>query len=141
MAIAFVAFAAAAPAHGQPTKKVTLATFAGAWGGHTRSLSISRSGLAKERVDDGCCDHLFSARYKLSNPRGTRAHPIVTATVTWAQVPDPSSFTSAFPAPRVGQRTTLTIRYTSKTNVLTVHARKLIYCKYLKPGGPSLCGA
>ena len=136
---------AAASAHGERTTphgsaKVTLQTFRGVWGGHTRRLSISRGGIAKESIDDGCCQHVFSAHYKLSNPRGSSARPIVTATVTWAQVPDPSVFTKAFPAPRVGQRTTFTIKHTSQADILTVSARKATYCRNLV-GSASPCGA
>jgi len=139
---AIVALAGTAvAAQAQPsTAKVTLATFAGHWTGHTRGMSISRRGIVKERVDDGCCTHLFSARYKLSDPRGSAAHPVVTATVTRAEVPDPSLFSKAFPAPRVGQKTTFRIRHTEQAEILTVTKRGVTYCRHVV-GEASPCGA
>lgn len=132
--------AAARPQLPQGPAKVTLKTFAGQWGGHTRGLKITRNGTATENVDDGCCTHVYTIRYKLSNPRGSASRPKITATITSAEVPDPSLFSKEFPQPKVGQKVTFTIKRTSKADILTTNPRQVTYCRNVK-GTASPCGA
>ncbi|WP_157591770.1 hypothetical protein [Solirubrobacter soli] len=120
--------------------KVTLKTFTGQWTGHTRQLKIFSNGTARESVDDGCCTHVYTVRYKLSNPRGTKKRPVITATITSAEVPDPSLFSKTFPEPKVGQKTQFTIKYTDAADILTTKARKATYCRNGN-GTASPCGA
>jgi hypothetical protein len=109
---ALAAVSHAGPAHGAPADptRATLGTFAGTWIGHTRQLSITRTGRATERVDDGCCDHVITFRYRLSRVRGVPGNAKATATVTSVAIGDASAFGPSFPAPRVGQGGTIRVR-------------------------------
>jgi hypothetical protein len=100
LAIAGAILAAASAA---TPKQATLATFAGNWIGHTRYLRIDHQGHAVESVDDGCCDHVLSLDFRLSNPHGTTANAAATATVTHIHMSDPGDFGPSYVPPRVGQ--------------------------------------
>jgi hypothetical protein len=102
IAVLAPAASAAAPA--------TLATFAGSWIGHTRSLTISRTGVAKEDVYDGCCTHMVRFSFTLSHPSGSTSDATATATVTAVHVYTPTEFSKSYPAPRVGETAKLTLR-------------------------------
>ena len=86
-------------------RPATIATFAGDWWGHTRSLQITPTGQAREVVDDGCCTRVVSLRFRLLKPGGTvtdAAVPIrVTAVGRWDE---------ATPRPRIGQLGRLRLR-------------------------------
>jgi hypothetical protein len=88
----------------------TLAPFIGTWSGHTRTLSVSRTGIAKESISDGCCDRVIRLTARLSHPRRAGGSLVATARVTYVRVFDRSAFTARHPAPRVGQRGRLTLR-------------------------------
>ena len=87
-----------------------LAPFVGAWSGHTRTLTVSRSGIAKESISDGCCDRVIRLTARLSHPRPVGGSLVATATVVRVRVFDRSAFTARHPAPRVGQRGRFTLR-------------------------------
>ena len=72
------------PAAADDTKapRATLAAFARHWYGHTRRLTITRSGYARERIDDGCCYRVIDLAFTLSRPRGTTNDARVTFRVT-----------------------------------------------------------
>jgi hypothetical protein len=108
----FAAVVHVVPAHGAPAeaRRATLRTFAGTWIGHTRQLRITRTGRATESVDDGCCDHVVTFRYRLSRVRGVPGNAKATATVTSVAIGDPSAFGPSFPAPRVGEKGTVRLR-------------------------------
>jgi hypothetical protein len=53
------------------TPPASLATFAGAWGGHTRSLSITASGAGRESADDGCCTRGYRMTFQITSVTGT----------------------------------------------------------------------
>lgn len=49
----------------------TLATFAGAWGGHTRGLWITSTGRGRENTDDGCCTRVYRLTFQIVSVDGT----------------------------------------------------------------------
>src|SRR5919109_1508816 len=95
--------------------KATLATFAGTWQGHGRTLKITRAGLAKESIYSGCCYSVLAMEFRLSLPHGTPRAATATATVTAVRIDDKSWFTKANPAPHVGESATIRLR----TGVIT----------------------
>jgi hypothetical protein len=103
--------AVVAPASAAAPGNATLATFAGSWIGHTRVLTISRSGVAKENVNDGCCDHVIALSLRLSHPAGTSSNATATVTATSVHVYDATEFSKSYPAPRVGETGKLTLRH------------------------------
>jgi hypothetical protein len=122
-AAALAVAAAASIAHAAPpqpaTEQATLATFAGDWAGHTRALTITRSGHAKESIGDGCCDPIVDLRLRLSRPRGDRHVASVAVRVTFVRIHDPSVYSRSYPAPHVGQRGRLKLRYGVITDSVT----------------------
>jgi hypothetical protein len=105
-------------------KQATLATFAGTWIGHTRYLRIDHQGHAVESVDDGCCDHVLSLDFKLSNPHGTTKNASATATVTFIHMSDPGDFGPSYRPPRVGQSRLVYLHHGVLTDELSGEA----YC-------------
>jgi hypothetical protein len=83
---------------------VDLTVFAGQWTGHTRSLTITPDGRAREHVGDGCCHPIIDLEFSVSAPRGTPAEATATITVTSVTVHD---WPMPQPAPRVGQTATI----------------------------------
>jgi hypothetical protein len=122
------ASAPAAPPQALPSKKATLATFAGAWAGHTRGLKISRGGRAREFIDDGCCDQIIRLQYKLSRVQGTATRASARIRVTRVRVLDRSAFSTRSPAPHRGQTSRLTLRHGVITDHLFVGG--VTYCDY-----------
>jgi hypothetical protein len=55
----------------RPTPPASLATFAGAWGGHTRGLAITSSGRGREAADDGCCTRVYQMTFQILSVSGT----------------------------------------------------------------------
>ncbi len=98
------------PAAPAVTSRVTLKTFAGYWGGHSRSLNITRTGRAYEEISSGCCHYVIKLRFQLSHPRGTLLRAFATAKVTWVHVYDRSDFSKRYPAPRMAQVGTISLR-------------------------------
>jgi hypothetical protein len=113
-----VLFGAGGSAH------ATLAPFVGAWSGHTRTLTVSRSGVAKESISDGCCDRVIRLTSRLSRPRRVGASLVATATVTRVRVFDRGAFTARHPPPRVGDRGRFTLRH----GVISESLTGTIYC-------------
>src|SRR5713226_8816749 len=62
--------------------KATLATFAGTWQGHGRTLNITRTGNAEEWISLGLGHFVIALRFHLSRPRRTPHDALATATVT-----------------------------------------------------------
>lgn len=60
----------------------TLATFSGAWGGHTRSLSISGTGRGSESADDGCCTRVYRMTFRIVSVSGAITRATATYRVT-----------------------------------------------------------
>jgi hypothetical protein len=90
--------------------KATLATFTGTWQGHGRTLKITRTGNAEERISLGLGHFVIALRFHLSRPRGTPHDAMATATVTAVRIGDRSAFTAARPPPRVGESRTIRLR-------------------------------
>jgi hypothetical protein len=98
--------------------KATLATFSGTWQGHAHTLTITRTGNAKESIYWGCCHFVIDLRFHLSQPRGTPHDATATATVTAVRIGDRSAFTAAHP-PRVGESRPIRLRDGVITETLT----------------------
>jgi len=47
------------------------ATFTGAWGGHTRSLTIASGGQGRESADAGCCMRVYQLTFQILSVSGT----------------------------------------------------------------------
>jgi hypothetical protein len=115
-------------------RKATRTTFAGTWYGHTRSLTISRKGRAKESIDDGCCTHVIDLRFGLSHIRGTPSHASARARVTAVHVHDHRYFSKSNPPPHVGERRRLRLGHgvikepLTHTNYCTLKADLKGYC-------------
>lgn len=90
--------------------KATLAMFAGRWWGHTRGLTVRRSGRAAESIYSGCCDPVINLDFRITHPRGTASDATAIATVTAVWIRDRSAFTKQDPAPRVGERRVIRLR-------------------------------
>lgn len=89
--------------------QATLRPFVGTWSGHTRSLVVDRTGVAKESISDGCCDPVIRLTTRLSHPRRVGDSIVATATVVRARIFDRSAFRSHAP-PRLGDRGRFTLR-------------------------------
>jgi hypothetical protein len=125
---ALVAAAAAAP-----PRPAAVATFVGAWWGHTRSLQISRTGQAREVVDDGCCTRVVTLRFRLLKPSGT-----VNDATAPVRVIAVGRWDVAKPRPRVGQLGRLRLRDGVVVDSLT----GANYCHAsTRPARARLCGA
>jgi hypothetical protein len=97
---------------------------------------IRHGGHATESISSGCCDPVINLTFRLSRPRGTTTNASVTATVTGVWVRDRSAFTSAGPAPHVGE-----VRVLRLTNgVLTEPLTGANYCDN-KAESAGKCGA
>jgi hypothetical protein len=99
--------------------KATLATFAGGWQGHGRSLKITRTGNGQEWISYGVGNFVVALRFQLSLPTGTPHDATATATITAVRLGDRSAFTAARPAPRVGESRTIHFRHGVITETLT----------------------
>lgn len=92
-------------------QRATLATFAGTWYGHTRSLRITRTGLATESIGAGCCNHAITFTMRLSDPSGTTSVGSVLTRVVAVLEVNPADFNRASPTPEVGQTGQMTLRH------------------------------
>jgi hypothetical protein len=99
--------------------KATLASFTGTWQGHPRTLKITRTGYAEERISLGLGHFVIALRFHLSRPTGTPHDARATATVTAVRVGNTSAFTAARPPPRVGESRTIRLRDGVLTETLT----------------------
>jgi hypothetical protein len=91
-----------------------LATFAGYWGGHTRGLSITSSGLGDERADSGCCVREYRMTFQILSVAGSLTRASATYRVTSFK-----RYDSAVPNLRVGRVGKLLLRNGIITNSLT----------------------
>ncbi len=119
--------------------KASLATFAGSWGGHTRSLTITRDGQAVESIGDGCCDPLIDLKFRLSAVSGTKENATARITVTGVTVRDPQAFTND-PVPEVGQTGRLSLKNGVITQSLVGWLTGVTFCNGAA-AARSVCGA
>lgn len=113
--------------------KATLATFAGRWTGHTRSLRVHRDGHATESIYSGCCDPVLNLTLLLSRPTGTPTDASVRVRVTGVWIRDKSAFNARHPAPHEGELGTLHLKH-------AVIYEPFTGTNYCSAGG-SKCGA
>lgn len=112
MVMTLAAATLASPAPAAPAANHgALATFAGTWIGHTRSLVIKRDGSAKESIGDGCCNPVIDLRLRLSRPHATASGATATARVTAVDVHDRSLFSKKHPPPRVGESRRIRVKH------------------------------
>ena len=104
--------------------KAKLATFAGGWQAHARSLIITRTGDAQEWLSLGLNDFVVEMRFHLSRPKGTPHDATATATVTAVRIGDRRVFTAVHPAPHVGE----SFRIRLRNGVITEPLTGAIYC-------------
>jgi hypothetical protein len=104
--------------------RTTLRPFVGTWIGHTRSLTVDRTGLAKESISDGCCDLVVRLTTRLSHPRRIDGSTVATATVVRARIYDRSAFRSGHAPPRVGDRG----RFTLRRGIINERLTQTTYC-------------
>jgi hypothetical protein len=114
------------------TGRADLAVFAGRWGGHERSLTISRKGRAKMIVYLGCCDHIINLWFQLSRVRGTYTTARARARITRVHVYDKEFIGNH--APHVGQVGTLRL----KRGIMVAFGG--YYCDEVQ-GAKGACGA
>jgi hypothetical protein len=119
-----------------PSAKATLQTFAGEWYGHTRSLTITKGGVASESIGDGCCNPVIDLKLKLSRPRGVTTYAVARVTVIAVTVRDPAAYDAAHPAPHIGQIGQLHRRHGVVRDKIT----GATYCNQTA-GAKGLCGA
>jgi hypothetical protein len=117
--------------------RATLATFAGTWVGHTRILTISAKGFAKEHINAGCCDPVLDLWFRFSHVHGPASNAFATVRVTQVHVLDPTAYAPGYGPPHVGERRTL---HLNKQGVITEPLTQTTYCD---PAGEATgaCGA
>jgi hypothetical protein len=114
------------------TGRAGLDVFSGLWGGHTRSLRITRTGRARLRFSLGCCNRVIDLSFRLSRPRGTYSNARARARVTRVRVFDRQALGGH--VPRVGQVGTVRL----KRGIVTEPFLGLNYCDEASAGK---CGA
>jgi hypothetical protein len=111
--------------------RATLATFAGAWGGHTRRLLIAPGGRASEITDSGCCVRAYTLTFRIRSVSGTLTHAVATYRVTSYRRGDmPLTL-------RAGDVGKLTLKNGIVTNTLT----RVYFCSDPAWGATGACGA
>src|SRR4029453_8715063 len=73
--------------------KETPGPFTGVWQAHARTLKITRTGNADERISLGLGHFVIALRFHLSRPRGTPHDATATATVTRVRPRETCAFT------------------------------------------------
>jgi hypothetical protein len=97
--------------------KATLATFAGTWQAHGRTVKITRTGNGQEWVSLGLGHFVIALRFHVSRPSGTPHDATATTTVTAVRLGERSAFTAAHPPPRVGESRRIRLRDGSITGL------------------------
>lgn len=110
--------------------------FKGVWGGHTRSLTVNRHGVAKEVIYSGCCVHALTMFLRLSHVRGGSKHGRADVEVIRIKHVDRDSYSDEYPAPQVGQNGTFRLH----AGVIKESVSGTNYCNQ-KAGNRGACGA
>jgi hypothetical protein len=117
--------------------KATLATFAGTWQGHGRTLKITRTSNGEEWISLGLGHFVIALRFHLSQPRGTPRDAMATATVTAVRLGERSAFSASRRPPRVGESRRIRLRDGVITGLTGAH-----YCgPAIKDSIAAGCGA
>jgi len=109
-----------------------LATFAGAWGGHTRGLTIAASGRGLELTDDGCCQHVYRLGLQILSVSGT-----LTAATARYRVTSFKRYHDGGPSLQVGQTGKLLL----SDGIITNSRTHDIFCSDPAWGATGACGA
>jgi hypothetical protein len=118
------------------TSAASFAPFAGEWVGHTRDVTVSKSGRLEEHVGDGCCDPVIDLVLQLSNPHRSGSNWVATSRVVSAKVHDGWKAYGQ-PAPKPGDHGTVTI---GSDHILVESISSNGFCDPDKTA-PGTCGA
>jgi hypothetical protein len=121
---------AAAPK--RPTRRASLATFAGRWGGHTRGLRITSGGKGLEGANDGCCVRLYQMTFQILSVTGTLTRATAAYRVTSFR-----RYDRRIPRLHAGRVGKLVLRNGIVTNTLTDD----YFCSDPAWGATGACGA
>jgi hypothetical protein len=114
------------------TPRASLATFAGLWVGHTRSLGISTGGRGVEGASSGCCHRLYSVTFQILSVSGTLTRATAAYRVTSFR-----RYELKMTRLRVGQVGRLRLRNGIVSNNLTDDA----FCSGPASAATGFCGA
>jgi hypothetical protein len=109
-----------------------LATFTGAWGGHTRGLSITSSGRGSEGANAGCCTRVYQMTFQILSVSGTLTRATAVYRVTSFR-----RYESGVRRLHVGDVGKLLLRNGIVTNILTGD----FFCSDPAWGATAACGA
>jgi hypothetical protein len=132
VALAVVALAVGASGGARAATPASLATFAGTWGGHTRSLSITQGGRGREATDDGCCTRVYRLSFRILSVRGTGTRAVAVYRVTSFR-----RYEGGVRRLHAGDVGKLLLRNGIVTNTLTDE----IFCSERAWGATGACGA
>lgn len=113
----------------------SFAAFAGDWSGHTKFVSVSRTGRLEEHVGDGCCHPVIDMVIQLSNPHRVGTAWVAKGQVLSAKVHD--GWDTSQPAPKPGDRTVVRV---GADHILTESITGYVFCDPEKTA-PGTCGA
>jgi|tagenome__1003787_1003787.scaffolds.fasta_scaffold20233917_1 hypothetical protein len=91
-----------------PASAVSYSAFLGEWVGHTRFVTVSKTGRIEEHVGDGCCDPIIDLVLQLSNPHRAGKTWVATSRVMSA-TPHKGWKGTGRPAPKPGDHGTVTV--------------------------------
>ena len=118
-----------------PAPVASFAAFAGDWSGHTKFVSVSRTGRLEEHVGDGCCHPVIDMVIQLSDPHRVGRAWVANGRVVSAKVHD--GWDTSQPAPKPGDRTTVRV---GADHILTESITGYVFCDPEKTA-PGTCGA
>ena len=116
----------------RPAPPATLATFAGRWGGHTRTLSITSTGQGRESVDDGCCTRVYELTFHIVSVTGS-----VTRATAVYRVESFRRYESGVRRLRTGEVGNLVL----KDGIVTNRSTSTFFCSDPAWGATGACGA
>ncbi len=116
----------------RPPPRASLATFTGAWGGHTRSLTIASGGQGRESADAGCCTREYRSTFQIISVTGTLTRATAAFRVTSFR-----RYERGLRRLDVGDVGRLLLRNGIVTNVLT----RDFFCSDPAWGATGACGA
>jgi hypothetical protein len=113
----------------------SFAAFAGDWSGHTKFVSVSRTGRLEEHVGDGCCHPVVDMVIQLSDPHRAGKAWVANGRVVSAEVHD--GWDTSQRAPKPGDRTVVKV---GADHILTESITGYVFCDPDKTA-PGTCGA